>query len=149
VDDAGLRVLDQATAEHGDRPLVVFCHHPPEGTVTPARYPMMGLLNTDDVMVRLMRHPSPVVMFCGHTHVPDVYRRRHLTIVTAPPLCFWPHAYLIVELREGWMHVSTHRVIESPRQSPDAKIDEPGYLAERESWIPQVTIRLGLPGKNE
>src|SRR5688572_24241826 len=38
VDDAGLRVLDRATAEHPDRPLVVFCHHPPEGTVRPARY---------------------------------------------------------------------------------------------------------------
>ena len=149
VDDAGLHVLDQVTSERGDRPLVVFCHHPPEGTVRPAPYPMMGLTNSDDVMVRLMRHPSPVVMICGHTHVPDVWRRRNLTIITAPPLCFWPHAFLVVELRDGLMHVTTHRVIESPEESPDAKINEPGYLGQRESWVPQITVRLGLPGRNE
>ena len=149
VDELGLQALDRATAEHGERPLIVFCHHPPEGTVKPARYPMMFLTNSDEVMARLTRHPSPVVMFCGHTHVPDVYRRRNLTIITAPPLCFWPHAFLLVEVREGLMHVTTHRVIESPQQSPDAKIAEPGYVEERESWVPQITIRLGLPGKSE
>ena len=142
VDEPGLQILDRATAEHGDRPLIVFCHHPPEGTVMPARYPMMTLTNSDEVMVRLMRHPAPVVMFCGHTHVPDVYRRRNLTIITAPPLCFWPHAFLIVELREGLMQVTTHRVIESPHESPDGKVNERGYIYERESWVPQITIRL-------
>lgn len=147
VDDAGLGVLDRATVEHPDRPLVVFCHHPPEGTVRPARYPMMGLTNTDDVMGRLMRHPAPVVMFCGHTHVPDVYRRRNLTIITAPPLCFWPHAFLIAEVSDGLIHVTTHRVIESPGDSPDAKISEPGYLAERDPHVPQITVRLGLPDR--
>jgi hypothetical protein len=100
-------------------------------------------------MARLMRHPSAVVMFCGHTHVPDVYRRRNLTIITAPPLCFWPHAFLMVELRDGLMHVTTHRMIDFPKDSPDAKINEPGYLEEREPWVPQITIRLGLPGKSE
>ena len=144
LDDAGLDVLDRVTAEHPDRALIAFCHHPPEGTVRPARYPMMYLTNSDDVMLRLLRHASPVVLFCGHTHVPDVWRRRNLTVLTVPPLCFWPHAYLVVELRDGLMHVTTHRVIESPRQSPDAKIDEPGYRDEREPWVPQVTVRLGL-----
>jgi 3',5'-cyclic AMP phosphodiesterase CpdA len=149
VDEPGLRILDRATSEHGNQPLIVFCHHPPEDTVRPARYPMMFLTNSDDVMTRLMKHPSPVVMFCGHTHVPDVFRRRNLTVITVPPLCFWPHAFLIVELRAGLMHVTTHRVVESPHESPDAKINEPGYLDERESWVPQITIRLGLPERNE
>jgi len=149
LDDAGLGVIDRVTAEHPDRPLIAFCHHPPEDTVKPARYPMMTLTNSDDVMARLLRHPSPVVLFCGHTHVPDVYRRRNLTIITVPPLCFWPHAYLVVELRDGLMHVTTHRVIESPAHSPDAKINKPGYFDEREPWVPQVTIRLGLPGWSE
>lgn len=142
VDETGLALLDRATAEHSDRPLIVFCHHPPEGTVSIPGHPMMGLLNTDDVLFRLQRHPSPVVMFCGHTHVPDLYRRRNLTIVTCPPLCFWPHAFLMVEFRDGSLHVETHRIIDSPDKSPDPHLGEAGYLAEREAWMPNFTLRI-------
>src|SRR5688572_27234530 len=33
LDDAGLGLLDRITSKRGDRALIAFCHHPPEGTV--------------------------------------------------------------------------------------------------------------------
>jgi hypothetical protein len=86
-------------------------------------------------------------MFCGHTHVPDVYRKRNLTIISCPPLCFWPHAFLIVELDGAYLHVTTHRIIDSPEASPDPYVKKPGYLRERDPSVPQIMIRLGTPGE--
>lgn len=145
VDEAGLSLLDRATAQRPDKPLIVFCHHPPEGTVAVPGHPMMGLLNTDAVMFRLQRHPSPVVMFCGHTHVQDLYRRRNVTIVGCPPLCFWPHAFLQVDWIDGVLHAQTHRLIASPGDSPDPHMKNPGYLAEREPWVASFSIRISPP----
>lgn len=143
VGPEGLSLLDRATAQHPDRAMIVFCHHPPDGTVHVPAYPMMGLVNSDEVMARFARHPSPVVMFCGHTHVPDVYRRRNVTIVACPALCFWPHALLLMERQGPWLTLRTHRLIESPEQSPDPHLRSPQYLAERESWVPEITVRIG------
>ncbi len=145
VDPLGLELIDRATAEHPDKPLIVFCHHPPEGTVLVPAHPMMNLINSDELMGRLQRHPSPVVLFCGHTHVQDIWRRRNLTIVGCPPLSFWPHAFLTLEIRDGWLHLNTHRLIDSPDASPDIHMSNPAYLPEREPSFLRIAFRIGAP----
>jgi 3',5'-cyclic AMP phosphodiesterase CpdA len=142
VDSPGLELIDRAMVEHPGKPLLVFCHHPPEATVLVPNHPMMNLINSDELMSRLQRHPSPVVLFCGHTHVQDIWRRRNLTIVGCPPLSFWPHAFLTVEIRDGWLHLDTHRLIDSPEASPDIHLSNPEYLPEREPWATRLSMRL-------
>ncbi len=142
MDEASLRVLDEAIQQRGDRPFIIFCHHPPDGTVIAQHYPMMGLVNRDEVMARLMRHRAPVVLFCGHTHIADVWRRRNINIIAAPPLAFWPHAFLVAEIRGNYLAVQTHRIFDSPQASPDPKIHQPGYVHEHETWVPRIEIRL-------
>src|SRR5262249_13066139 len=131
VSAAGLAQIERATAERPDRPMIVFCPHPPEGTVKFPGHPMMGLLNNDEVMMRLAQPPKPVVMFCGHTHLPDVYRRRDLTIVACPSLCFWPHGFLVVELKDGLMHLRLRRLISRVDGSPDPFVKKASYVSER------------------
>jgi 3',5'-cyclic AMP phosphodiesterase CpdA len=145
ADPLGLELIDRATTEHPDKPLIVFCHHPPEATVRVPSHPMMNLINSDDLMSRLIRHPSPVILFCGHTHVQDLWRTRNLTIIGCPALSFWPHAFLTVEIRDGRLHVETHRLVGSPAASPDIHMSNRAYLPEREPWFSRIALRIGAP----
>ena len=142
LDAPSVRLLNDALAEDEHRPLLVFCHHPVAGTVRLGKHPMMAQLHGDVLDARLQCRAGPTVLFTGHTHVADVVRRRHVTYVGCPPLGFWPHAFLVVEIEGGLMSVRTERGIESPKDSGDEKLEQPGYREGQEPTVPAITLRL-------
>lgn len=144
--DDAFDALEEAVDLADARPILAFAHHPPAGTVRTLNEPMMTLINSNDLLDQLLPHEAPVVLFVGHNHRPDVWRNRNLTIVTVPPLAFWPHAYLVAEVQGGLLTVTTRRVIESPDDSPHERSrTDADYRLDCEPTMPTFTLRLGTP----
>jgi hypothetical protein len=61
-----------------------------------------------------------------------VKRLERLTCVGCPPLGYWPHAFLVVDLEGSTVRYQTHRLIDSPEQSPDPKALDEGYRIANE-----------------
>ncbi|MEM6562361.1 MAG: metallophosphoesterase [Planctomycetota bacterium] len=130
-------------------PLLVFLHHPFENTVRSAPYPMMYQINHQHDCERLIYRGAPTVVFTGHAHRADLRRIGNCTFVGCPPLCFWPHAFLIADLDETHLHVRTHRLVEDVADSPDPKTREgerhltaEQYIADCEPPVPSFSIRV-------
>jgi hypothetical protein len=127
-----LHLLNAAVALGAQVPLLVFCHHPIKGTVAVSEEPMFGLDNSAEVDRILTRHPGPVVFISAHTHTCSVVRRGPITYLGCPPLGFWPHGFLVVDIDENKMEFRTVRVCEEPSQSPDPGARNADYRARHE-----------------
>jgi 3',5'-cyclic AMP phosphodiesterase CpdA len=127
-----LHLLRGAVSLWGNRPLLVFCHHPIKGTVAVSSQPMFALDNSAEVDRILTGHPGPVVFISGHTHTASVVRRGPITYLGCPALGFWPHAFLVLDIDENRLEFSTVAVCPDPSNSPDAGASDPGYRAQRE-----------------
>ncbi len=136
--------LNRAIAIAMGRPLLIFAHHPPANTVRLLDAPMMTLRNSDELLDRLLPRRESTVLFTGHNHMPDVWRSRELTVVSAPALAYWPHAYLDVRIDASQlMRIETRRVITDPQRSPDASSRMIAKLrANAEPRIESIAIRL-------
>ncbi len=136
--------LDRALAVAKGRPLLIFAHHPPANTVRLLDAPMMTVRNGDELLDRLLPRRESTVMFTGHNHMPDVWRSRELTVVSAPALAYWPHAFLDVRIDgAGVMRIETRRVIGEPVRSPDAPSRTNAKLRwHAEPRIESIAIRL-------
>lgn len=138
--DAGqLEFLDRSISKLGSVPHLIFVHHPIAGTVRDSEKPMHGLVNSPEVEQRLTLRPGPTVVFSAHTHSQSFARRGRFSYVGAPPLGFWPHAFVVVDAKPRHMRFSTIRLIDDPSDSPDARAGEPDYRAAREGEISDQT----------
>jgi 3',5'-cyclic-AMP phosphodiesterase len=138
-----LDALDRAINIAKGRPLLVFAHHPPGGTVRLLDAPMMTIRNSDALLDRLLPRRESTVVFTGHNHMPDVVRNRELTVVSAPALAYWPHAFLEVHSEAALMRISTRRVIVDPSHSPDVSSRTLAELrSQAEPRVESFSLRL-------
>ncbi|MEM8874496.1 MAG: metallophosphoesterase [Planctomycetota bacterium] len=128
---------------------LVFAHHPFSDTVRSAPYPMMSQVGDHAERHALVGRTSSTVVFTGHAHRADLRRIGNCTFVGCPPLCFWPHAFLIADLDDTHIHVRTLRLVENVADSPDPKTREgerhltaEEYVAECEPPVPSFSVRL-------
>ena len=144
LDDAQHGFLAEASDSHPDQPLLVFCHHPLSNTVRRSDQPMFGLDDTASVKQILTQHRQPVVLFSGHTHYQSVVQVENITCITTPPLCFWPHGFLVVDIRDKQLQWTTIRLFELFQQSPDTRAVDPEYRARAEGTLTDQSGRIVL-----
>jgi 3',5'-cyclic-AMP phosphodiesterase len=132
LDAAQLTWLDGFLQARRSSPVLAFCHHPLAGTVRRSDQPMMGLDNSPELSRRLVEHPRAAVLFSGHAHYQHVVHLPRLICVSCPPLCFWPHAFLVVEIDGLSLHYKTVRLIERPENSPDPHAGDAEYRQRAE-----------------
>jgi hypothetical protein len=107
---------------------------------------MFSLTNGDELQSRLDQRRGSTVVFSAHTHVPGVAQRGRIRYIGAPPVGFWPHALLSVDLEQSQMRVTMHRLVHSVHESPDPRVREPEYLARRDSFPTPFTMKLAGGG---
>lgn len=145
IDADQLRWLAAVLEPKAESPVAVFCHHPIAGTVRRSEEPMFGLENSRELEKILSRHPHDVLLFSGHTHWQSIADAGRITCVGCPPVCFWPHAFLTVDLDGTIVKINTVRLTDSPEQSPDPHAKDEAYRLRGEGQkTDQVnTIALG------
>jgi 3',5'-cyclic AMP phosphodiesterase CpdA len=148
LDERQLRFLDDELARTPPgAPLVVLVHHPIVGTVRDSGLPMFGLDNSHDLQSRLERHDGRVIVISAHTHSQSFTQQRgRFSYVGAPPLGFWPHALLVVDVDEREMRFSTVRLLDRHEDSPDPGAALPDYRAAREGTAADQSGTIPLRG---
>lgn len=143
LDPQQLDFLDQRLSQ-ANGPALVFCHHPLRNTVRRSDEPMMALENSDALRQRLGKHPHDVLLLTGHTHYQDIERFGRLTCIACPPICFWPHAFLVVDIDGRKVQIRTERLVTDPAASPDVHAGDAAYRArgEGEAGDWELTIQL-------
>ena len=128
-------------------PLVVVMHHPFAGTVRTAPYPMMTQTNDADLRRAVETRPGPTLVLSGHAHRGDLRRVGTATYLGLPPVCYWPHAFVTLDIGSGAAAVETHYLVDDVADSPDAKtrdgerhLDAAGY--RRDCAVPVPSFRL-------
>jgi 3',5'-cyclic AMP phosphodiesterase CpdA len=139
-----LRLLDALLSARPTLPAILFSHHPLSNTVRLSYQFQCAIENSQPIRDRIAQHAAPSVVFSGHTHCQSVKRFDRLTTIGCPPLGFWPHAFLCVDLDGSTVRYQTHRLIDSPEQSPDPKAVDEEYRtgAEGEPSDREGTISL-------
>ncbi len=144
LDGQSLRRIDDMPM---DGPLFIAMHHPIAGTVRDdTGHPMMTCINGHLLADCLRARRGNTIVFTGHTHLPDVAFESttlgRITYVAVPPLCFWPHAYLLAEWRPPLLSLAVRRVVPDHADSPDPDAHDMDARAHREPPVEQLTIRL-------
>lgn len=144
LDEPSLRLIDQMPMEG---PLIVAMHHPVRGTVRDdTGHPMMECLNGHLLRDRLRQRRGGTLVLTGHTHLPEMTVENttagRITYVAIPPLCFWPHAFLMAEWSPPLLSLGVRRVITDPRASPDPDAREAAGRDHREPPVESIALRL-------
>lgn len=144
LDEPSLALIEQMPM---DGPLIIAMHHPIRGTVRDdTGHPMMECLNGRLLHDRLRLRRSGTVVFTGHTHLPDLTventTRGRITCVAIPPLCFWPHAYLLAEWAPPLLSLRVRRVAQDAGESQDPEARQQASREHREPPVEAITIRL-------
>jgi hypothetical protein len=127
-----LRLLDALLSARPTLPALLFSHHPLTSTVRRSEGFQFAIENSQPIRDRLAAHAAPAIVFSGHTHWQSVKRFDRLTTIGCPPLGFWPHAFLVVDLDGSTVRYQTHRLLDSPEQSPDPRAADESYRAAAE-----------------
>jgi 3',5'-cyclic AMP phosphodiesterase CpdA len=127
-----LRLLDALLSARPTLPAILFSHHPLTNTVRRSDEFQYTVENSQPIRDRLAAHAAPAIIFSGHTHCQSVARFDRLTTIGCPPLGFWPHAFLVVDLDGSTLRYQTHRLIDSPEQSPDPQAGDEAYRTASE-----------------
>lgn len=86
--ESQLSWLDRSLRDAPNRPTIVMVHHNPQGVVEPGKK-ATGLLDTEDFMRVLDRHPKVKALIYGHTHNWDVKTRKSgLHLINLPPVAY-------------------------------------------------------------
>ena len=97
--ESQLAWLDRSLRDAPDRPTIIMVHHNPQAVVEPGKK-ATGLLDTDDFMRVVDRHPKVKAWIFGHTHTWEVKSRKSgLHLINLPPV-----AYAFTKERpQGWV----------------------------------------------
>lgn len=87
MDAAQLAWLDADLAFHPERPIFAFVHHPPL-PIGVKWLDRLGLLNGQDLLRVVGRHPQVRAVFFGHVHQPRIWRHRGIVFASVPALAF-------------------------------------------------------------
>jgi 3',5'-cyclic AMP phosphodiesterase CpdA len=146
LDGQQLSWLAHSLDEIGQRPLLLFIHHPLRDTVRHSDRPMLFLENSDEVMALLRTRRSPTIVFSGHNHASSIVRGDQLTFVGCPSLGFWPHAFVLAENGGGALSLSTIQVHDRLDDSPDAGAIDPSYRAHRQGCDTDLSGSITIGG---
>jgi hypothetical protein len=127
-----LRLLDALLSARPTLPAILFSHHPLSNTVRRSEEFQFAIENSQPIRDRLAAHAASAVFFSAHTHWQSIKRFDRLTTIGCPPLGFWPHGFLVVDLDGSSLRYQTHRLIDSPEQSPDPKAGDEAYRTAAE-----------------
>jgi 3',5'-cyclic AMP phosphodiesterase CpdA len=141
-----LRLLDALLSARPTLPALLFSHHPLANTVGRSEEIQFAIENSQPIRDRIASHAAASIVFSGHTHWQSVKRFDRLTAIGCPPLGFWPHAFLSVDLDGSTLRYQTHRLIDSPEQSPDPKAADEEYRTAAEG---QRSDREGMISLDE
>jgi 3',5'-cyclic AMP phosphodiesterase CpdA len=122
-----LKLLDALLAARPTLPAFMFSHHPLAGTVKRSEEVQFAIENSQPIRDRLSKHAAPVIFFSGHTHYQSVVRQPRFTCIGCPPLGFWPHAFLSVDLDGSTLRFETHQLLDSPTDSPDPEANDDSH----------------------
>lgn len=134
LDEGQLRRVDEFLATHASMPVAIFCHHPLKNTVRASDEPMLALDNSDELRSRLTARQEQVLLLSGHTHCQSIVQQENLICIGCPSLCYWPHAFLVVERMGDEIRLSTVRVRDD-EYTPDTRAcgaDQLNYRAKNE-----------------
>ncbi len=133
-----LRLLDVLLETRPNLPLLLFTHHPLRDTVRRSEEFNFAIENSPEVRSRLEKHAGGAVVFSGHTHWQSVAKlSERVTCIGCPPLGFWPHAFLTVEIDSNSIRYESVRMIVSVEQSPDPNAGDASYRAAAEGAEPR------------
>ena len=132
VDEPQLKLCEAVLSSRRHLPGLLFAHHPLSNTVRRSEEKNFCIENSNAVRTLLERHPAPAVVFSAHTHVQSVRREARLTAIGCPPLGFWPHAFLVVDVSTDTVEFQTHQLITSLHDSPDPDAQRPEYRLQSE-----------------
>lgn len=79
--------LDADLAAHRDRPTFAFVHHPPL-PIGVRWLDDLGLVNGQDLVRVLQRHPQVRAVLFGHVHQPRIWGYRGVVFASVPALAF-------------------------------------------------------------
>jgi 3',5'-cyclic AMP phosphodiesterase CpdA len=127
-----LRLLDALLSARPTLPAILFSHHPLTNTVRRSDEVQFAIENSQPIRDRLAAHAAPAILFSAHTHWQSVKRFDRLTTIGCPPLGFWPHGFLVIDLDGSSVRYQTYRLIDSPEQSPDPKAGDAAYRTAAE-----------------
>jgi predicted phosphodiesterase len=127
-----LKLLDALLDARPTLPAILFSHHPLANTVRRSDEFQFAIENSQPIRNRIAAHAAPAVFFSGHTHWQSAAKFDRLTTIGCPPLGFWPHAFLVVDLDESSLRYRTQRVVDSPEHSPDPEAADASYRAAAE-----------------
>lgn len=132
ISDAELARLDQALAEAGDRPVLLFAHQllHPWANPTPFRS-LYAVENSEAVLEILAKHGNVRAVFQGHAHLLDVQTvtigHHPVTFVVAPSLIQFPLGWLLLTLTAESLRVQY-------RPLPLPELSERSRAAEGSDW---------------
>lgn len=86
--ESQLSWLDRSLRDTPDRPTIIMVHHNPQGTVESGKK-ATGLLDTEDFMRVVDRHPKVKAWIFGHTHTWEIKSRKSgLHLINLPPVAY-------------------------------------------------------------
>ncbi|MHA6533965.1 metallophosphoesterase family protein [Paenibacillus sp. BAC0078] len=95
IDEEQLEWLRSQMTQYGDKPLLVFAHHPVYNTTARSTEPMMSLEPALDLLSILGKHQGPGIFFSGHNHVRSMIRRGRWSFVQTAAVPDAPEATVI------------------------------------------------------
>ncbi|MFB9326394.1 metallophosphoesterase family protein [Paenibacillus aurantiacus] len=149
LDDEQLHWFEGVVQASGNKPLLVFGHHPVYQTTTRSETDK-GSIHPSIDMWRILRRKEGVgVYFNGHTHVDSIARQENWTFVQLSA-CIDQHGFRVVELGERDIRITAvdcddadmaaharrlHGLMPHFRHNPDAR----GQAEERECLVACLT----------
>jgi 3',5'-cyclic-AMP phosphodiesterase len=94
-----LGFLDKELTANSNTPAVIFQHFP---LVYPIKSASHEVLNQEEYLALLDKHPNVKALFSGHYHVEKIQTRNGVLHVSSPALAQYPNAFRVVTLtRDG------------------------------------------------
>ncbi|UKS27062.1 metallophosphoesterase [Paenibacillus sp. HWE-109] len=104
LDEEQLRWLEDELVKSGNKPVLVFGHHPVYGTTARSTMEMMSIDPRTDIRAVLNKKQGQGFYFCGHNHVNSIVQEDNWFYIQTAA-CLDVPAFRRVELHEGAVRI--------------------------------------------
>lgn len=148
LDEAQLAWLEAELVRSGEKPVLVFAHHPVYGTTARSTLEKLSVDPRLEIEAVLKRKEGPGFYFCGHNHIHSIVRRDNWHFIQTAA-CLDVPAFRIVELKDGRLDVRMHRLEEAELAEHIARFHRnmPGFspIAEANGEASDWELTVELP----
>ncbi|MDF2935976.1 MAG: metallophosphoesterase [Paenibacillaceae bacterium] len=130
VDDRQLAWLSDVIDASGEKPLLVFAHHPVYDTTARSTTEKASVHKDIPLWTVLQRKKGAGVYFNGHTHVDSIARKENWTFVQVSA-CLDQHAFRVVEISGSEIRISALDV-----DAPELHLQTPVIFRHMEHFRP-------------